>query len=61
MAYTAKTANFRKNHQNTFFVENLILYKKCVLIIFSKISGFGPIGHFWLTKVNEAVLVWYFK
>ena len=61
MAYTAKTANFRKNHQYTIFVENSNLYKKGVLIIFSKISGFGPIGSFWLTKVNKAVLVWYFK
>ena len=29
MACRAKTANFRKNNQNTFFIENLILYKKC--------------------------------
>ena len=61
MAYTAKTANFRKSHQDTFFVENLILYKNGVLIIFSKISGFDPIDKFWLTKLNKAVLVWYFK
>ena len=61
MAYRAKTADFRKNYHDTFFVENLILYKKGVLIIFSKINGFGPIGNFWTTKVNEAVLVWYFK
>ena len=38
MAYKAKTAYFRKKIiYATFFVENLILYKKGVMIIFTKI------------------------
>ena len=37
MAYRAKTAYFRKNYLDNFFVENLILYKIGVLIIFTKI------------------------
>ena len=37
MAYRRKTANFRKNNQDIFFVKNLILYKKGIFIIFSKI------------------------
>ena len=36
MAYRAKTANFRKKYQDTSFVENLMLYKKGILIIFYK-------------------------
>ena len=37
MAYRAKTAYFRKKYIENFFVENLILYKIGVLIIFTKI------------------------
>ena len=37
MAYRAKTAYFRKSNLDNFFVENLILYKIGVLIIFTKI------------------------
>ena len=37
MAYRANTAYFRKNNLDNFFVENLILYKIGVLIIFTKI------------------------
>ena len=37
---------FRKNNEDTFFLENLILFKNDVLIIFSKISGFCSISQF---------------
>ena len=39
---------FIKNNQDTFFVEHQILYKRSVLIIFSKISVFCPISHLTL-------------
>ena len=37
MPYSVKPVNFRKNNHRTFFVQNLILYKKGVMIIFPKI------------------------
>ena len=35
MAYREKNANFRKNYQDTFFVENLFPYK----ISFDRLAG----------------------
>ena len=37
MPYSVKPVNFRKNNHRPFFVQNLILYKKYFLHIFSKI------------------------
>ena len=36
MPYSVKPVNFRKNNHRTFFVQNLIFYKKGVMIIFPK-------------------------
>ena len=37
MGCRGKNANFRENNQDIFFVKNLIVYKKVILIFFSKI------------------------
>ena len=50
---------FRKNNEDTFFLENLILFKNDVLIIFSKISGFCSINHFFKEKwsIKQKILI----
>ena len=51
---------FRKNNEDTFFLENLILFKNDVLIIFSKISGFCSISQFskekWFVELKTHFL-----
>ena len=42
-----------KNNQDTFFEEHQILYKRCVMIIFSKICSFYPITYFFKMEKLE--------
>ena len=52
---------FRKNNEDTFFLENLILFKNDVLIIFSKISGFCSISQFSKEKWFVELKTQFFK
>ena len=57
MAYRGKTANLKKNNQDIFFVKNLILYKKGIFIIFSKIiRNWDILKKLFLTTVYPNII-----